>query len=798
MARWSARCAAALALRTASLARGQVLDLLVRPDGSYSITHNGEVWLESGETRVGEHSSASGDLEMLGSFAYEGSDALGRFVAQTLRWGKKTNASGKVQRLNGGYPQGQKTDSRRLDTTLAKKTHAPDKVLMETTVRTYPADKGVLLFEQYFPSTVILGAQSNDLLASTLFPAFSRNPGPADKLDCFAYHGVFPGMRGCKVETYSESHQGGTPLVIYNSTIAKLPMLVLAPLTWAKAQHMASTESMFGVGVKSTVGLIPAGWTQLVMLSAGAGIHDGMMAWGDRVLKYHGKPRADMYAGNIVGTIGFWTDNGGYYHYATGSNETYEEVLPRVKAYHDSIGVPFRHWQFDSWFYPKDGVPAPGGEGPGVTNWTAMPDVFPGGMAHIQSLLNVPMVMHNRQWSPRSDYIKNLSFEWYKSSKAAIPKDPPAFFKWFFAQQEGWGLEMYEQDWMKTQYDDTDALQTNITMGDLWLAGMAAGANSSNITVQYCMPYPNDLLSGAAHPAVTNARATGDYLHSDYLIHGNQWAVGSTALFYWALGILPFKDGFYSSTHLQKGGQTEGPEKHPDREAIMATLSCAMVAPMDGINLLNASRVMSTCRNDGVLLKPDEPVVTSEECFRRPGGPAECWTFHAYSNVPTRAWQALHSHYLFVDNGSEPITPGMVNLRDHSGHVVYNWYTRELSLLAETNLLRPGYEGHVYAVVTVVLDGWIFIGEVDKYVTAARIRFPHVAVRDSLSPLQDPAVLEVTVAGSDDGGEDVEVCAAQEATLRVVCKIAHFERAGDVQTLSFEPDAALAVLEVVE
>merc|ERR1719277_2334781 len=400
-------------------------------------------------------------------------------------------------------------------------------------------------------------------------------------------------------------------------------------------------------------------------------------------------------------------------------------------------------------------------------------------MAHIQSLLKMPMVMHNRVWSPHSDYIHNLSFEWYISSSAAIPKDPFAFFKWFFAQQDGWGLEMYEQDWMCTQYDHTDALQTNITMGDLWLAGMAAGAASSNRTVQYCMPYAYDLLSGAAHAAVTNARATEDYFHDHKT---SQWAVGSTALFYWALGILPFKDGFSSSTHLQKGGQTEGPETDPDREAIMATLSCAMVGPMDGINLLNVSRVMSTCRNDGVLLKPDEPLVTSEECFRRPGDPGKCWVFHAYSSVHTRSWQALHVHYLFSDNGSEPITPGMVNLMDHSGHVVYNWYTGDLSPLAETNLLRPGYEGHVYAVVTVAFDGWIFLGEVDKYVTAARIRFPHVAVRES-----DPAVLEVTVAGSGAGGEDVQVCAAQEATLRVVCKIVHFERAGDVRKLSFEP-----------
>ena len=67
---------------------------------------------------------------------------------------------------------------------------------------------------------------------------------------------------------------------------------------------------------------------------------------------------------------------------------------------------------------------------------------------------------------------------------------------------------------MCTEYDGVDALQDNITMGDLWLEGMATGAASSNRTVQFCMPYPNDLLSASRLPAVSNARATGDYFHS--------------------------------------------------------------------------------------------------------------------------------------------------------------------------------------------------------------------------------------------------------------------------------------------
>ena len=63
------------------------------------------------------------------------------------------------------------------------------------------------------------------------------------------------------------------------------------------------------------------------------------------------------------------------------------------------------------------------------------------------------------------------------------------------------------------------------------------------------------------------------------------------------------------------GGQTVGPETNPDRETLMATLSCAMVGPMDGIFLLNKTRIMQTCMADGTVLKPDAPVHTSDWCF---------------------------------------------------------------------------------------------------------------------------------------------------------------------------------------
>ena len=73
--------------------------------------------------------------------------------------------------------------------------------------------------------------------------------------------------------------------------------------------------------------------------------------------------------------------------------------------------------------------------------------------------------MFTAEWSDRSDYVKtgcqrsaarlppensarvdSEQCEWYRD-KDAVPQDPINFFTWFFTQQDGWGLSMYEQDW---------------------------------------------------------------------------------------------------------------------------------------------------------------------------------------------------------------------------------------------------------------------------------------------------------------------------------------------------------------
>ena len=324
---------------------------------------------------------------------------------------------------------------------------------------------------------------------------------------------------------------------------------------------------------------------------------------------------------------------------------------------------------------------------------------------------------------------------------------------------------------MDKEYFGVDALQENLTLADEWLYGMAYGAGKANVTIQYCMPLAPgprvECKSGGQ-----NIRATGDYRHCvDY----HNWAIGSTGMMIYALGALPFKDGFYSSSLVQKGGQTEGPETSPDRETLMATLSCAMVGPMDGINLLNASRVLTSCRADGYILKPDRPVYPAESCFDAGVDPFTCYTYQTYSDVPGLP---ARIYYHYEDSDPQPLghaSFGLPATASESGsaldYLVFNWYTRSLTPLSRNAMLDPGYEGHSYGVVTPIVNGWAYVGEVDKFVTAATLRSVRAVVTSTKR-------LTVSIKGI--AKESVVICAVNKTrAMNGPCKSITFGPSGN-------------------
>ena len=321
-----------------------------------------------------------------------------------------------------------------------------------------------------------------------------------------------------------------------------------------------------------------------------------------------------------------------------------QKTVVDVLAYAKQIGVPYRHVMYDSWWYWK--------ECSGSTNswlackgavelWEPRDDVFPDGFNFKPD--NLPLVLHNRWFSGNNNtYITQLGF---KDSFIVEAKHDFALpikadvFKYLMGRAKQWGMTVYEQDCASarqpsslararffrhpitplrtahrplplftptgliTVWETMDVTKFNVTAGSSWLAAMAEAAAELGITIQYCMPLPRHMLESTYHQPVTNARGSGDY-HPD----NTDWDIGLSSLFYWAIGVAPSKDDYWT-TEVQPGNPYSDKPTEPNwqLEAITVALSTGPNGPSDGLGFSNASVILATVRGDGITLQPDRP-----------------------------------------------------------------------------------------------------------------------------------------------------------------------------------------------
>jgi len=579
--------------------------------------------------------------------------------------------------------------------------------------------------------------------------------------------------RGVGLSKCSVGRQGG-PLLYFDENT--LQTLVLSQLTWVKAGEF-DCRSAITLGLKGSLTSIPSGFSASWLLQVGTGIAETMEQWGDVLLACGEKKRVSVYQDDIVSSLGYWTDNGAYYHYPTAGPTLqaggYQSEIARAHQANLVDNLPYRHWQLDSWWYQKGkgGNGSSRGRGPigpfiGTYEWTADPFVFPrGGVPAIQSVVGLPFVLHNRWFSPDNWYRRqNIPSSGWTATRelgslGTLPLDGDYFWEYFFGRQQGYGLKVYEQDFLWTQYDIVPALRRNATLADNWLRSMASAAQRHNLTIQYCMPYPRDYIASTKHAVVTTIRATDDYKPNNA-----NWRIARQSLLAFAVGLLPFKDTFLSSGVKEEGAANPGPELTPELQTLVSTLSGAMVGPGDGPHLANRTRILQTCMDNGILLKADRPAVPIDVVWtsRDPGGELS-WSFSSLKGGRAHRYvfaAALDREY--------DVTVKDLRLPVDEHFVARNWYTGELRafdvstpLLLSTRPSLGSSNSHIlfqYSTIGTVIERWVLLGELSKYITASTRRITSVGTIGTGS-------LSITVSGVD--GEFVRLCA-----LHVIASLA--------------------------
>lgn len=441
------------------------------------------------------------------------------------------------------------------------------------------AQQPVVLFDLILPE----GAQESPVA----FPEFTSIPELPFR---FSYHNHIFALPQFLLEETS------TPWMLYND---HAQACVISPASDFMVSLMTHKDSAtISSGLNPEVKKLPAGFTHSTLMVLDKGIRNTWDGWGKALRTLYGRKRPGNDADVLLKYFGYWTDNGGDYYYNYDTAKGYAGTLLAVRQYYKEQGIPLGYMQLDSWWYKKTRNNVYGKEGAavkkpqfpagawnrsgGLLEYKADSFLFPEGLAEFQHKLGLPLVTHNRWIDSASPYQQRFKI----SHAAAID---PAFWDEIMAYLKKSGVKVYEQDWMNYMYRLNPAMASDINIGNAFTGGMAKAAQKNGIDLQYCMALPRYFMQGLKYNNLTSIRPSGDRFMS------KRWMnfIFTSQLAY-ETGIWPWCDVFKSS---ETGNM------------IVAVLSAGAVGTGDAIGKEDKANILMACRPDGVLVKPDVPLL---------------------------------------------------------------------------------------------------------------------------------------------------------------------------------------------
>lgn len=449
------------------------------------------------------------------------------------------------------------------------------------------------------------------------FPDFTTIPG---SLYHFSYHDVDFSIPEFIL------NQTSTPWLLFDKN--KNSCVISPASDFIVARLSGDGETHISSELNPEVQQLPANFTHSTMMVFDKGIQNTWNVWGNAMRSLYNRQRPANDADKVLEYFGYWTDNGADYYYKYDTTKGYAQTLLDLRQHYKEEGIPLGYMQLDSWWYEKSIIDPRGNpdadhknpqlpSGPwnrygGLMEYRADPFLFPNGLAAFQKKLGLPMVTHNRWVDPTSPYQKM-----YKISRYAAVD--PGYWKDIMDYIKSSGVICYEQDWLNQIYMQSPKMASDLSVGNDFTDGMANAAKADGLSLQYCMAMPRHFLQGVKYNNLTTIRTSGDRFQP------KRWMpfIFTSQLGY-EMGIWPWCDVFKSS---ELGNM------------IVSNLSAGPVGTGDAIGKEDKANIMLTCRNDGVLVKPDAPLLPMDEVYlqmaHHDSKPVLAYTYTKHHNITT-------------------------------------------------------------------------------------------------------------------------------------------------------------------
>jgi hypothetical protein len=531
------------------------------------------------------------------------------------------------------------------------------------------------------------------LLFTQAVPASGANP-PA-----FPRFSTFPGLpyRLSFGGTWFGAHFDLTgnegPWVFFDAAAETAVLSPAANFMVAKL-HLGSAGEIES-GIDGRIAALPKGHLHSTLLVIEHGINRAFDTWGHILTDINGKVRPSNDADVTLKYLGYWTDNGAAYYYNFEPSKGYEGTLLGVRDDFLRMGLPLGYMQLDSWWYRKGGSgdwnPKPDQWNFGIHTYEAHPDLFPSGLASFRQRLGLPLVTHARWIDSQSPYRAKYTISNNVAIDARYWNDVAAYLKQS-------GVTTYEQDWL----DGRATAAFTLADQDAFMDNMANALAANGITMQYCMPTPRHVLQGSKYSNLTSIRMSDDHFERKFwpqVLYGSRLAS--------SIGIWPWVDVFSSD---------DAPN------LTIATLSAGVVGASDAIGAANVHNLQRVARADGVIVKPDAPLVPTDSTFlaeaRNGPGPMVAYTYTDHSSN--------RAVYLFALRRGVAATVGLTPSETGIGGNVFAYDMRHRSgtvINAGTPMNLDLSQDWTYMVLVPLSRGGIaLVGDAEKFVPRGRAR----------------------------------------------------------------------------